>query len=130
MKAHKNNQTLSGSKSAEKIAYTIGDIVEMGIISRSQLYKEVREERLPIHKVGRSSFILHTDFMRWLKSRPRKERISAVHRERALQGWKRRSTQVDAADAQPTPLEKGNTKASTPRGAADSSFEPSQADER
>ena len=73
-----------------KPVYSIAEILAMGFISRSQLYADIRADRLKIRKNGRSSYVLGPDFAQWLLSLPLKEGVSIPHRDRAVEGWKLR----------------------------------------
>ncbi len=70
-----------------KLAYSLADIEEMGLMSRTQAYNENREGRLVLRKAGRKTFVLHEDLMRWLGNLPLKNPISEPHQERALRRW-------------------------------------------
>jgi hypothetical protein len=72
-----------------KLAYTLGDLSDLGIISRTQAYVENREGRLAFRKVGRKTIVLHEDLLQWLRSLPQKQTISEPHRKRALRRWGR-----------------------------------------
>ena len=79
--------------SSGKPAYTLGDLDEMGIMSRTQAYVENREGRLIFRKIGRKTIVLHDDLMDFLRNLPQKQSISESHRERALRRWAHRAEQ-------------------------------------
>lgn len=58
--------------STARMAYTIPTAAELSSISRSQVYVEIQNGRLPAIKVGGRTLILHEDLATWLRSRPRK----------------------------------------------------------
>jgi len=70
-----------------KPVYSLADLCEMRIMSRTQAYVENREGRLIFRKIGRKTIVLHEDLVNWLQNLPRKEEISESHRERARLRW-------------------------------------------
>jgi excisionase family DNA binding protein len=55
-----------------QLAYSPAEAAELGGISMSKLYEEVRKERLTIRKLGRRSLITHEDLQAWLNGLPKK----------------------------------------------------------
>ena len=55
-----------------QLAYSPAKAAEVGGISMSKLYEEVRKERLTIRKLGRRSLITHEDLQAWLNGLPKK----------------------------------------------------------
>ena len=80
---------------AAKPAYSLGDLHDLGIMSRSQAYLENREGRLVLRKIGRKTIVLHEDLIDWLHNLPRKNAISEPHRQRALLHWAHRKQQSE-----------------------------------
>jgi hypothetical protein len=66
----------------DKPAFTIAELTP--ILSKSQLYIEIRSGRLRARKIGAKTVILRADLERWLGELPEKPRTSEIHRERAL----------------------------------------------
>ena len=58
-----------------QLAYSPAEAAELGGISMSKLYEEVREERLTIRKLGRRSLITHEDLQAWLRGLPKKTSV-------------------------------------------------------
>jgi hypothetical protein len=92
MGAHQKATEFSLLGPSAKPAYSLSDLNEMGIMSRTQAYVENREGRLVFRKVGRKTIVLHEDLVNWLQSLPRKAAISESHRERALLRWANNTT--------------------------------------
>jgi hypothetical protein len=87
--AHQNARELNPLGPSGKPAYSLADLDEMGIVSRTQAYVENREGRLVFRKVGRKTIVLHEDLANWLQNLPRKDAISEPHKARALLRWQR-----------------------------------------
>ncbi len=51
-------------------ALTVKEFLIWARISRTTFYKEVREGRLPLKKIGRRSLILRSDADAWLSNLP------------------------------------------------------------
>lgn len=51
-----------------RMAYRIDDAAHVVGLSRSSLYKDIREKKLPIMKRNRSTFVLHDDLYAYLQS--------------------------------------------------------------
>jgi excisionase family DNA binding protein len=56
-----------------QLAYSPAEAAELGGISMSRLYQEVRKQRLTIRKLGRRSLITHSDLEAWLNGLPKKK---------------------------------------------------------
>jgi hypothetical protein len=89
--AHQSTTELNPLGRSAKPAYSLADLDEMGILSRTQAYVENREGRLVFRKVGRKTIVLHDELVSWLQNLPRKDAISQPHKERALRRWARNS---------------------------------------
>lgn len=50
-----------------KLCYSIADVVALTGFSRSFVYDEIRDGRLPAQKKRRRRIILHEDLMNWLR---------------------------------------------------------------
>ncbi|MEP1441601.1 MAG: helix-turn-helix domain-containing protein [Hyphomicrobiales bacterium] len=51
-------------------AITVKDFLDWARISRTTFYKEVKEGRIPLKKVGKRSLVLRRDAEAWLDSLP------------------------------------------------------------
>ena len=87
MGANENATTLAIGRPAAKIAYTLGDLEDLGIMSRTQAYSENRAGHLTLRKIGRRTIVLHEDLANWLQNLPVKNAVSQQHRELALRRW-------------------------------------------
>ena len=85
MGARQGTKELELVRPSAKLAYTLGDLHAMGIISRTQAYVENREGRLAFRKVGRKTIVLHEDLLQWLRNLPQKQTTSEA--QRALRRW-------------------------------------------
>ena len=83
-KAPEINHLLAASA---KPAYSLADLDEMGILSRTQAYMENRKGRLVFRKIGRRTVILHDELVQYLQNLPLKATLSEDHQERALRRW-------------------------------------------
>jgi hypothetical protein len=52
------------------IAYPIEDTPAVAGVSRTRIFKAVRNKELTIRKAGRSSIVTHDDLMAWINSLP------------------------------------------------------------
>jgi hypothetical protein len=86
------DRTLPGPPA--KPAYSLTDLCEMGIMSRTQAYVENREGRLIFRKIGRKTIVLHEDLVNWLQNLPLKNAISEAHKERALLRWAKQHDRI------------------------------------
>ena len=50
-----------------KFAYSIGETLEEVPVGRGTLYREIRENRLRVTKIGRRTVILADDLRAWLE---------------------------------------------------------------
>jgi hypothetical protein len=80
---HQKQNDSDVQRASAKPAYSIADLGEMGILSRTQAYVENRAGRLVLRKIGRKTIVLHDDLMTWLQNLPRKTAISDLHSQRA-----------------------------------------------
>ena len=55
---------------AEKLAYSISEVVDLTGISRSKIYEEIRDGKLRAVKSGHRTLILCGDLEDWLTSLP------------------------------------------------------------
>jgi excisionase family DNA binding protein len=55
---------------AEKLAYSISEVVDLTGISRSKIYEEIRDGQLRAVKSGHRTLILCRDLEDWLTSLP------------------------------------------------------------
>jgi hypothetical protein len=92
---HKKTTELSLLGPSTKSAYSLRNLDEMGLMSRTQAYLENREGRLVFRKIGRKTIVLHEDLIDWLHNLPRKDAISEPHRQRALRNWAHRKQQSE-----------------------------------
>ena len=51
-------------------AMTVREFLQWARISRTTFYKEVKERRIPLKKVGKRSLVLMRDAEAWLESLP------------------------------------------------------------
>jgi excisionase family DNA binding protein len=53
-----------------RLAYTVAETCVALRIGRTRLYEEIRDGRLPAHKVGKRTLIRHADLEKWLAELP------------------------------------------------------------
>jgi len=57
---------------AQKLAYSIDDIVKLAGVGRSLLFEEIKAGHLLVKKAGRRTLVLDADLNAWLSNLPAK----------------------------------------------------------
>jgi hypothetical protein len=91
---HQKTTELTLLGPSAKPVYSLANLCEMGIMSRTQAYVENREGRLVFRKIGRKTIVLHEDLVNWLQNLPLKNAISEAHKERALLRWAKQHDRI------------------------------------
>jgi excisionase family DNA binding protein len=61
----------------EKLSYTVDDIALRTHLEKSSIWERISEGRLPAHKDGGRTLVLHDDLIAYLRSLPKVERQNA-----------------------------------------------------
>jgi len=73
LSAHQKPTEVNRAGPGGKLAYSLSELSDMGIVSRTRAYVENRSGRLIFRKMGRRTIILHADLIDWLQHLPRKD---------------------------------------------------------